>query len=213
MRELIAGHRRTRSTASSPRSRQIKAFRLLPKELDHEDGELTATQKVQALGDRPSASPGSSRRCTGRGPAPDGGVRSTLVRGLGFGSLYALLALGFVIIYKATGDQLRPAGASCSPARRWSPTSSGRLGFYLAVAARGARHRAASALGVERAAMRPMVGRPVFVVAIITLGLDIVDPGRRQRVHRHRRAAGRRPVGAVDASTSSGSRCRSATSR
>jgi long-chain acyl-CoA synthetase len=26
---------------------QIKKFRLLPKELDHEDGELTATQKVK----------------------------------------------------------------------------------------------------------------------------------------------------------------------
>jgi long-chain acyl-CoA synthetase len=26
---------------------QIKAFRLLPKLLDHEDGELTATQKVK----------------------------------------------------------------------------------------------------------------------------------------------------------------------
>jgi long-chain acyl-CoA synthetase len=33
---------------------QIKKFRLLPKELDHEDGELTATQKVKrsALIDR-----------------------------------------------------------------------------------------------------------------------------------------------------------------
>jgi long-chain acyl-CoA synthetase len=33
---------------------QIKKFRLLPKELDHEDGELTATQKVKrsAIGDR-----------------------------------------------------------------------------------------------------------------------------------------------------------------
>jgi long-chain acyl-CoA synthetase len=26
---------------------QIKKFRLLPKELDHEDGELTATQKLK----------------------------------------------------------------------------------------------------------------------------------------------------------------------
>jgi long-chain acyl-CoA synthetase len=26
---------------------QIKKFRMLPKELDHEDGELTATQKVK----------------------------------------------------------------------------------------------------------------------------------------------------------------------
>jgi len=32
---------------------QIKKFRMLPKELDHEDGELTATQKVKraAIGD------------------------------------------------------------------------------------------------------------------------------------------------------------------
>ncbi len=29
------------------RVEQIKTFRLLPKELDHEDGELTATQKVK----------------------------------------------------------------------------------------------------------------------------------------------------------------------
>ena len=26
---------------------QIKKFRLIPKELDHEDGELTATQKIK----------------------------------------------------------------------------------------------------------------------------------------------------------------------
>jgi long-chain acyl-CoA synthetase len=26
---------------------QVKKFRMLPKELDHEDGELTATQKVK----------------------------------------------------------------------------------------------------------------------------------------------------------------------
>jgi long-chain acyl-CoA synthetase len=33
---------------------QVKAFRLLPKLLDHEDGELTATQKVRrsAMADR-----------------------------------------------------------------------------------------------------------------------------------------------------------------
>ncbi len=29
------------------RVEQIKKFRLIPKELDHEDGELTATQKVK----------------------------------------------------------------------------------------------------------------------------------------------------------------------
>jgi long-chain acyl-CoA synthetase len=36
------------------RAEQVKKFRMLPKELDHEDGELTATQKVKrtAVGDR-----------------------------------------------------------------------------------------------------------------------------------------------------------------
>ena len=38
---------RPRSTPSSPRSRRSSAFALLPKELDQEDGELTATQKVK----------------------------------------------------------------------------------------------------------------------------------------------------------------------
>ena len=35
------------------------------------------------------------------------------------------------------------------------------------------RARRCSALFVERTAIRPMVGRPVFVVAIITIGVDI----------------------------------------
>ena len=37
----------TRSTRSSPRSRRSSASRCIAKELDHEDGELTATQKVK----------------------------------------------------------------------------------------------------------------------------------------------------------------------
>ena len=41
------GRRRPRPTRSSPRVEQIKKFRLMPKELDHEDGELTATQKLK----------------------------------------------------------------------------------------------------------------------------------------------------------------------
>jgi len=49
----------------------------------------------------------------------------------------------------------------------------GPVGFFAAVpiAALGA---ALLALGVERVAVRPMVGRPPFTVAIITLGVDVV---------------------------------------
>ena len=36
-----------RVNSTLPRYEQIKYFRLIPKELDHEDGELTATQKLK----------------------------------------------------------------------------------------------------------------------------------------------------------------------
>ncbi|MFI6483239.1 branched-chain amino acid ABC transporter permease [Nonomuraea sp. NPDC050663] len=101
------------------------------------------------------------------------GLLETVVRGLGNGSVYALLALGFVIIYKATKvisfaqPALMLAGA-VAVSYLVEVT-----GFYLAVPL-AALLIAVLALGIERVAIRPMVGRPVFVVAIITLGIDIV---------------------------------------
>src|SRR5688572_26704265 len=47
------------------------------------------------------------------------------------------------------------------------------IGFFAALAA-GMALTAALALAVERVAVRPMVGRPAFTVAIITLGVDAV---------------------------------------
>ncbi|GAA4069032.1 branched-chain amino acid ABC transporter permease [Nonomuraea soli] len=101
------------------------------------------------------------------------GLLETVVRGLGNGSVYALLALGFVIIYKATKvisfaqPALMLAGA-VAVSYLVEVT-----GFYLAVPL-AALMIALLALGIERVAIRPMVGRPVFVVAIITLGIDVV---------------------------------------
>ncbi|WP_217370892.1 branched-chain amino acid ABC transporter permease [Nonomuraea antri] len=101
------------------------------------------------------------------------GLLESIIRGLGNGSVYALLALGFVIIYKATRvisfaqPALMLAGA-VAVSYLAEP-----LGFYPAVLA-AALLIAAVALGIERVAIRPMVGRPVFVVAIITLGIDVV---------------------------------------
>jgi branched-chain amino acid transport system permease protein len=100
-------------------------------------------------------------------------VLSTLVRGLGFGSLYAMLAISFVIIYKSSRvisfaqPALMLAGATLVT------YLTGPVGFYLAIPL-AAIAMAAVGLGVERAAIRPMIGRPVFVIAIITLGLDVV---------------------------------------
>ncbi|AQZ60419.1 High-affinity branched-chain amino acid transport system permease protein LivH (TC 3.A.1.4.1) [[Actinomadura] parvosata subsp. kistnae] len=101
------------------------------------------------------------------------GLLETLIRGLGNGSVYALLALGFVIIYKATRviSFAQPAlmlagGVAVSHL-------TGVTGFYPAVLL-SALLIAGVALAIERVAIRPMVGRPVFVVAIITLGIDVV---------------------------------------
>ncbi|MEV4894224.1 branched-chain amino acid ABC transporter permease [Nonomuraea sp. NPDC055795] len=97
----------------------------------------------------------------------------SVIRGLGNGSVYALLALGFVIIYKATRviSFAQPALMLAGAVAVSYLTEV--TGFYLAVLL-AALLIAGVALGIERVAIRPMVGRPVFVVAIITLGVDVV---------------------------------------
>lgn len=104
-----------------------------------------------------------------------------ILRGLGTGSIYALLALGFVIIYKSTGvisfaqPALMLTGATVTSyvAPALGVIAFASLSFFLSLAA-AAVITAIIALVIERAAIRPMVGRPVFVVAIITIGIDIV---------------------------------------
>ncbi len=96
----------------------------------------------------------------------------SVIRGLGRGSVYALLALGFVIIFKATRVISFAQPAFMLAGAVMVTYLVGPLGFWGALA--GATVLTALlALGVERAAVRPMVGRPAFVVAIITLGVDI----------------------------------------
>lgn len=97
----------------------------------------------------------------------------SLVGGLGTGSVYALLALGFVIIYKATQVISFAQPAFMLAGATVASYLAGPVGFYLAVIL-SAVAIAMVALGAERVAVRPMVGRPVFVVAIITLGIDVV---------------------------------------
>ena len=100
------------------------------------------------------------------------------IRGLGIGSVYALLAIGFVIIYKSTGVISFAQPAMMVSGAVVVSYVVPAIGFVLLpglafIVAMLVGAVAALALGVERAAIRPMVGRPVFVVAIITIGLDI----------------------------------------
>ncbi|MGI5505985.1 branched-chain amino acid ABC transporter permease [Lentzea sp. CA-135723] len=97
----------------------------------------------------------------------------SLIRGLGTGSIYSLLALGFVIIYKSTQvisfaqPAFMLAGAVLVSYLSPAVTFAGAVVVAAVVIA-------VLALGVERAVLRPMVGKPVFVVAIITIGVDVV---------------------------------------
>lgn len=98
-----------------------------------------------------------------------------LVRGLGIGSTYALLAVSIVVIYRATEvvNFAQPAlmilGAYFTS---WFVTGIG-LPFPVGVVAAMLAMAAVGAL-TERVAMRPLVGQPVFAAAMVTVGVLIV---------------------------------------
>jgi branched-chain amino acid transport system permease protein len=97
------------------------------------------------------------------------------VRGLGQGSLYALLGLGFVIIYRGSGvvsfaqPVLMVLGAYFTSAFAVDQGIAFPLAVVMAVAA-----TALLAGVIERVAMRPMVGEPAFSAAMVTIGVFFV---------------------------------------
>jgi branched-chain amino acid transport system permease protein len=99
----------------------------------------------------------------------------SLFSGLGQGSAYALVALGFVVIYRSTKiisfaqPALMVVGATLVS---FLGVSRFGLPFFLAVPIAMVL-TALVGMIVERTALRPMIGKPVFVVAIITIGVDI----------------------------------------
>ncbi len=99
----------------------------------------------------------------------------SVVDGLAQGSVYALLALGYVMIYKATKviSFAQPALMIVGGLFAFAFTRELELPFWIGLALAilcGAGVGAA----VERLALRPMIGKPVFTLAIITIGIDIV---------------------------------------
>ncbi len=101
-----------------------------------------------------------------------------LINGLVIGSIYALVALGFVLIYKASDvlnlaqGELVLAGAYVG----WALTAQLHLPFMLSIV--GAL-LFAIALGwlIERFALRPMIGEPIISVIMVTIGLSSVLRG------------------------------------
>ena len=98
-----------------------------------------------------------------------------LLSGIALGGIYALVALGFVVIYKASGAFNFAQGGFVT------------LGVYLvyqfgdgwgvpfwAALVLAMILMAAVGMFLERAVIRPMVGKPTFTVVLITLGLLLI---------------------------------------
>lgn len=112
---------------------------------------------------------------------------NALTSGIALGAIYALLALGFVIIFKATQVVNFAHGAIAAlgaffvvyfatvvdiPGRWMGDVPawiSWTLAALLAIVATGI-----VGMVVERVTIRPMIGEPLFAVAMITLGLDLI---------------------------------------
>lgn len=100
---------------------------------------------------------------------------SSLIRGLGLGGLYAVLGVSFVIVYRATGviNFATPALMILGAFFTGSFGNAIGLPFWLSVLL-GMAVMAIIGMIIERVALRPMVGRPAFSAATVTVGVFII---------------------------------------
>ncbi len=114
-----------------------------------------------------------------------------LVAGVALGAVYALLALGFVLVFKATGvvnfahPGLLVVGAyvtaRCAAADGGLPVSGAVPRFLVAVLV-GVAAAALLALLIQRGLVGRMAARSVIAISILTIGVDLVletEIGRR----------------------------------
>jgi branched-chain amino acid transport system permease protein len=98
-----------------------------------------------------------------------------IVSGLALGALYALVALGFVIQFRATGTLNFAHGAFLVLGAYFTSklVVSAGLPFWAGSLAAIAA-MVALAMLLERLLVRPMLGRGIFVLGIMTLGVDLI---------------------------------------
>ena len=104
-----------------------------------------------------------------------------LVSGVVTGGIYALIAIGFVIVYKATGvinfatGELMMLGAFFA----WTAMSALGLPFAAALVLAALGAAGVGAL-VERVVLRPMLGQRPISIIMVTIGLSSVFKGLAQ---------------------------------
>lgn len=93
--------------------------------------------------------------------------------GLASGGIYALMALGFVLVFKATGIFNLSQGALMMAGGYFFFGLSQQLGWHWAPALGGALAAASVlALLIERFILRPMIGQSEIVIIIVTVGIS-----------------------------------------
>ena len=99
-----------------------------------------------------------------------------LFDGLALGSVYALVALGFVVIYRASQVfNFAQAELVLFGAFMMVTLGADGVGLPWGVAALGAMVTTGLlAAGVERVALRPLLGKPVFVTIIVTIFVGVI---------------------------------------
>ena len=101
-----------------------------------------------------------------------------LSNGVLIGLMYSLIALGFVLVYKAT-DAINFAQGEFVMIAGWGVAAAMALygaPLWLAVAA-GLGGMIGFGFGLERVVLRPLIGRPIVAVIMATIGLAAVLRG------------------------------------
>lgn len=95
------------------------------------------------------------------------------LNGLSLGAIYALIAIGFVLVFKATGIINFAHGSVLLLGAYVAARVQGDLGFWMALLV-GAAIAAIGALLVEVVLMRRVRGTEAGTLAILTLGVDVL---------------------------------------
>ena len=105
-------------------------------------------------------------------------VLQLLLAGVAQGCVYALVALGFVLIYKATETVNFAQGDLMMLGGFFALTASVIWGWpYWATILFAVAAMAAVGMLIERVVLRPVLGQPAFTVVMITIGVGYVLRG------------------------------------
>ena len=98
--------------------------------------------------------------------------------GIAIGCVYALVALGFVLIYKATETVNFAQGELMMLGGFFAYTATALMGWpYWAAIIFAVLVMALFGMGIERIVLRPVLGQAQFTVVMVTIGVGYVMRG------------------------------------